>query len=144
MSEVSRLVYLVALMIDIGEDLVELMTEHDREMLGARVPEGDGFVIDRARPSAVVRGLKRSRGRVCVTPPQADARPESPGRGLAGVARHAVHVRNLFKRPSHSPFPPEADGDQGGRGDGVADRSPSVPDQAGNHRRPAGKIPLVS
>src|SRR5271169_3657738 len=46
MSEVSRLVYLAALMINTGEDMVELMTEHESEMLGASVPEGNGFVVD--------------------------------------------------------------------------------------------------
>jgi pimeloyl-ACP methyl ester carboxylesterase len=56
MSEVSRLVYLAALMINTGEDMVELMTEHESEMLGASVPEGNGFVVDRARAAQLLYG----------------------------------------------------------------------------------------
>jgi pimeloyl-ACP methyl ester carboxylesterase len=56
MSEVLRLVYLAALMINTGEDMVELMTEHGSEMLGASVPEGNGFVVDRARAAQLLYG----------------------------------------------------------------------------------------
>ena len=56
MPEVSRLVYLAALMINTGEDMVELMTEHESEMLGASVPEGNGFVVDRARAAQLLYG----------------------------------------------------------------------------------------
>jgi len=56
MSEVSRLVYPAALMINAGEDMVELMTEHESEMLGASVPEGNGFVVDRARAAQLLYG----------------------------------------------------------------------------------------
>lgn len=56
MWEVSRLVYLAALMINTGEDMVKLMTEHESEMLGASVPEGNGFVVDRARAAQLLYG----------------------------------------------------------------------------------------
>jgi pimeloyl-ACP methyl ester carboxylesterase len=56
MSEVSRLVYLAALMINIGEDMFELMIEHESEMLGASVPEGNGFVVDRTRAAQLLYG----------------------------------------------------------------------------------------
>ena len=56
MWEVSRLVYLAALMINTGEDMLELMTEHESEMLGASVPEGNGFVVDRARAAQLLYG----------------------------------------------------------------------------------------
>ncbi len=56
MSEVSHLVYLAALMLDTGEDMVELMAEHESEMLGIGVPEGDGFVVERARAPELLYG----------------------------------------------------------------------------------------
>lgn len=56
MSEVSHLVYLAALMLDTGEDMVEFMAAHESEVLVIGVPEGDGFVVDRARTAELLYG----------------------------------------------------------------------------------------
>ncbi|MGO8864336.1 MAG: alpha/beta fold hydrolase [Acidimicrobiales bacterium] len=56
MLEVSHLVYLAALMLDSGEDMIELMAEHHSEMLGIGLPEGTGVVVDRARAPELLYG----------------------------------------------------------------------------------------
>jgi len=56
MSEVSHLVYLAVLMLDTGEDMVEFMAAHESEVLVIGVPEGDGFVVDRARTAELLYG----------------------------------------------------------------------------------------
>ena len=74
MSEVSHLVYLAALMLDTGEDMVEFMAAHESEVLVIGVPEGDGFVVDRARTAELLYGdWDESGGRVGIASPKADA-----------------------------------------------------------------------
>jgi alpha-beta hydrolase superfamily lysophospholipase len=74
MSEVSHLVYLAALMLDTGEDMVEFMAAHESEVLVIGVPEGDGFVVDRARTAELLYGdSDESGGRVGIASPKADA-----------------------------------------------------------------------
>jgi hypothetical protein len=74
MSQVSHLAYLAALMLDTGEDMVEFMAAHESEMLVIGVPEGDGFVVDRARAPELLYGdSDESGGRVGIASPEADA-----------------------------------------------------------------------